>query len=279
MPHQLPRKTKPFRWALLLICVLLVTASGTDGIRHETPLANRSKVSVPNPQTFNPWPSEALEAPRPLTAVPESSGNHAGFELLPIRNGLVPVLTKIPTRQKVVFLTIDDGAYKTAEEVLLLKRENLKATLFLAYLFIANNPDFFKAMQANGSEIENHTVSHPLNLISLPFKEQKKEICGMSDYERQKYGRSPVFFRPPGGPYTQALRKAAAECGIKAIIDWNVEVIGGSVKYQEGKTLRPGDIVLMHFRREFSRDLRAFLAAQKAAGLKVVLLEDFLKVH
>lgn len=34
----------------------------------------------------------------------------------------------------------------------------------------------------------------------------------------------------------------------------------------------------MHFRPEFAADLAAFRAAQQAAGLEVVLLEDFLGV-
>ncbi|AJT43192.1 hypothetical protein UM93_15435 [Psychromicrobium lacuslunae] len=191
---------------------------------------------------------------------------------------MVPVLTKVPTKQKIVFLTIDDGANKTQQQIDLLKSNNIKATLFLAQLFILNNPDYFKGFLAEGSKIENHSISHPLNLIKLPHGLQKKEICQMSDYEQQQYGRRPVFFRPPGGPYTLSLRKVAAQCGIKAIVDWNVEVRAGRVNYQEGKSLTPGDIVLMHFRKEFPQDLQAFLTAQRAAGLKVVLLEDFLAV-
>jgi len=34
----------------------------------------------------------------------------------------------------------------------------------------------------------------------------------------------------------------------------------------------------MHFRPEFAQDFQAFLDAKNAAGLEVVLLEDFLKV-
>ncbi len=38
--------------------------------------------------------------------------------------------------------------------------------------------------------------------------------------------------------------------------------------YQYGNALRPGDIVLMHFRPGFAADLAAFRAAQQAAGLR-----------
>lgn len=54
------------------------------------------------------------------------------------------------------------------------------------------------------------------------------------------------------------------------------EANAGGMDYQVGAVLRPGDIVLMHFRPEFEQDLAAFVTAQKAAGLQVVLLEDYL---
>ena len=157
------------------------------------------------------------------------------YVLPPIENGMVPVLTKVPTEQKVVFLTIDDGAV-----------------------------------------IEDHSMTHNLGFIQLGYEAQKAEICGMADFEEQHYGRRPVFFRPPGGPYTQATRQAAAACGLKAIVDWEAKANARGMDYQVGAGLRPGDIVLMHFRPEFPEDLAAFMAAQQAAGLKVVLLEDYL---
>ncbi|HEV7168426.1 MAG TPA: polysaccharide deacetylase family protein, partial [Micrococcaceae bacterium] len=199
------------------------------------------------------------------------------FVLPPVTDGLVPVLTRIPTQQKVVFLTIDDGANKTPQEVELLRANGIKASLFLAQAFIGGNPDFFKGFTADGSRVEDHSISHLLNMTALPYAQQKAEICGMADYELQHYGRRPVFFRPPGGPYTTVMRKAAADCGLRAIIDWESKANAGHMDYQYGAALRPGEIVLMHFRPEFAADLNAFLTAQKAAGLRVVLLEDYLK--
>ncbi|MBG0738214.1 polysaccharide deacetylase family protein [Paeniglutamicibacter antarcticus] len=190
---------------------------------------------------------------------------------------MVPVLTKVPTEQKVLFLTIDDGATKLPQDLKILQDNGIKASLFLAQSFISGNPAFFNDFVAAGSVVEDHSVSHALNLIQLPYAAQKAEICQMADFVQQHYGRRPVFFRPPGGPYTNVTRKAAADCGMKAIIDWEAKANAGKMDYQYGAALRPGEIVLMHFRPEFAADIQAFLAAQKAAGLKVVLLEDYLK--
>lgn len=191
---------------------------------------------------------------------------------------MVPVITKIPTEQKVVFLTIDDGAVKRESDLKLLENHGVKASLFLAHSFIAGHAAFYKSYLDAGYLIEDHTLTHNLGFINLSFAQQKAEICGMADYEEQQFGRRPVFFRPPGGPYTQAVRRAAAECGMKAIVDWEAKANAGGMDYQVGNALRPGEIVLMHFRPEFPSDLAAFLKAQKAAGLKVVLLEDYLGV-
>jgi hypothetical protein len=49
------------------------------------------------------------------------------------------------------------------------------------------------------------------------------------------------------------------------------------MQYQIGNGLRPGDIVLMHFRPEFRSDMQAFVDAENAAGLHTELLEDWLR--
>ncbi|HEY8296007.1 MAG TPA: polysaccharide deacetylase family protein, partial [Micrococcaceae bacterium] len=149
-------------------------------------------------------------------------------------------------------------------------------SLFLARTFIAENPGYFTSMVSDGSRIENHTLSHRLDFARTSYAEQKAEICGMSDYELAAYGRRPVLFRPPGGPYSPATRRAAADCGIRAIVDWAATVDNGRMHYQSGDSLKQGDIVLMHFRPGFMADLAAFVAAQRAAGLRVALLENFL---
>jgi hypothetical protein len=48
------------------------------------------------------------------------------------------------------------------------------------------------------------------------------------------------------------------------------------MEYQLANVLRPGDIVLMHFRPEFGADVAAFVDALRAAGLHTELLEDWL---
>ena len=202
------------------------------------------------------------------------------FTIPPIANGMVPVITNFSTKQKVVFLTIDDGAYKDQSVVDMIKQNGVKASLFLSKTFISGNPDFFKQIIDLGSLVEDHTIGHDTHMVTNQgYQQQKDEICGMADYELAHYGRRPIFFRPPGGAYSDTMRQAAAACGMKAVVTWIAKANGGSMQYQIGNHLRPGDIVLMHFRPEFKQDMQAFIDAQNAAGLHTELLEDLTTVN
>lgn len=212
--------------------------------------------------------SDTLSTPPPFVA---------DYKLPPIQNGMAPVVYTLPTSQNIVFLGIDDGAFKDQSVIDILKQNNIKASLFLSKAFIANNPDFFKQIIDQGSFVEDHTISHDTNMVkNQSYEQQKAEICGMADYELAHYGRRPTLFRPPGGAYSDAMRQAAADCGMKAVVTWIAKANGGAMQYQVGNKLRPGDVVLMHFRPEFAKDMQAFVSAEKAAGLHTELIEDAL---
>lgn len=204
--------------------------------------------------------------------------NTPGYQLPPIKNGMVPVITRVPTQQPVVFLTIDDGVTKRPEAIAALQQYGYPVTMFLTKNTIQNDPEYFRKLQALGNRIQNHTVSHDTTMWAKPFGYQAAEIKGMQDYAKEAFGQTPTLFRPPGGRYSKAMRRAAAQNGIKAIIDWETLVSAGQMQYQVGTKLRPGDIVLMHFRPEFEQDLKAFHQARTEAGLQVKRLDDFLGV-
>lgn len=202
--------------------------------------------------------------------------DHNDYVIPPIVNGLAPVISSISTKQKVVFLGIDDGQYKQPFEYEMMRNNNVKASLFLANKSIIDNPEFFAQFIPAGSYIEDHSLAHKL-LSHLSLEEQKQEICGEADLQLKQFGRRPVLFRPPGGDYNQNTQRAAAECGMKAVILWIAKANGGEMQYQYGHSLQAGDIVLMHFRPEFKADMQAFIDAQNAAGLHTELIEDWLQ--
>ncbi|MDQ4491824.1 polysaccharide deacetylase family protein [Sinomonas sp. ASV486] len=210
------------------------------------------------------------------TPTPAKPAFTSDFAIPPVQGGLAPVITRVVTKQPVVFLTIDDGIVKHPESLALLKQYDYPATLFLTKSAMGENPGFFTGFQKAGDRIQDHTISHDTTMSTKGYAYQLGEITGMRDYISTTYGAAPTLFRPPGGAYSPTMRKAVADAGLKAIIDWEAKANAGSMQYQVGNGLRPGDIVLMHFREEFAADLAAFRAAHQAAGLTVVRLEDFI---
>lgn len=252
----------------LFIAALLVVYA-VFGLR----LVGDSAAVVPMPIVVH---SKKKVAQLPLLSDAQIPSNVPHYTLPPVVNGIPPLITTIPTKEPVVFLTIDDGAYKDPSVVQMIKDNHIVASLYISKLFIGDNPDFFKQIVASGSLIEDHTLSHHTRMITeMTYEQQKAEICGMADYEQQEYGRRPIFFRPPGGAYSETLLRAAGACGMRAVVTWIAKANGGSMQYQIGNKLRPGDVVLMHFRPEFKKDMQAFIDAETAAGLHTELFENW----
>ncbi|MGI5246567.1 polysaccharide deacetylase family protein [Dactylosporangium sp. CA-139066] len=186
-----------------------------------------------------------------------------------------PYYARIPTDQPVAFLTIDDGWTKRPEALELLRESGVKVTLFLTINAIKDNPDYFKQLNDAGADIEAHTLTHP-ELKGKSYDFQRHEICGSADKLAALYGKRPTLFRPPFGDKDSTTLKVAHDCGLQAGFFWKETVDKGIVRYQEGKTVKPGDIILMHFRDRFVDDFIAALQAISAAGLTPALLTDYM---
>ncbi|MEU1184390.1 polysaccharide deacetylase family protein [Streptomyces sp. NPDC005820] len=196
--------------------------------------------------------------------------------------GLPPVFTSIPTRDKVVFLTIDDGAEKDPRFLRMMSELRIPYTAFLSDYLISDDYPYFKKMQAAGVTLNNHTLHHPY-LPGLSYRQQKHEICGMQQVIGERYGRRPVLFRPPYGNYNRDTLIAAKSCGVTYAPLWDEEVFVDHWEYREwDQDLHPGDIVLSHFRGRgewkgtMPDMVRRFLNKVTAQGYAVARLEDYL---
>ena len=223
-----------------------------------------------------------LLAPPPPARKPKIKARR-GFEVDDQEEmNLPPVFTTIPTRRKVVFLTIDDGAEKDPAFLRMMSDLKIPYTAFLSNFLIKDNYGYFKKMQAEGITLNNHTLTHPY-LPALSYRRQKREICGMQDVMEKHFGKRPRLFRPPYGNYNQDTLRAAKSCGIKYAPIWDEEVFVDHWEYREDdRDLHPGDIVLTHFRGRdewngtMVDDMRRFLNRVTAEGYAVARLEDYL---
>ncbi|MBA9047622.1 MULTISPECIES: polysaccharide deacetylase family protein [Streptomyces] len=207
----------------------------------------------------------------------------AGFEVDHQEDwGLPPVFTTVPTKNKVVFLTIDDGSEKDPRFLQMMRDLKIPYTAFLSNYLVKDDYGYFRKAQSYGNTLNNHTLTHPY-LPGLSYEEQKHEICDMQDIMQKQFGRRPTVLRPPYGNYNQDTLVAAKSCGIKYAPIWNEEVYVDHWEFREDdQQLRRGDIVLTHFRGRSDwdgtmvDDMRRFLNKVTREGYAVARLEDYL---
>ncbi|MGW1027101.1 polysaccharide deacetylase family protein [Streptomyces sp. NPDC002577] len=223
-----------------------------------------------------------LQAPAPPEVKPEIE-TREGFEVTDGEGlGLPPVFTTVPTTDKVVFLTIDDGAEKDPSLLRMMNDLKIPYSAFLSDYLVNEDYGYFKKMQKLGVTLNNHTLDHPY-LPGLSYDEQRREICGMQDIMGKEFGRRPTVFRPPYGNYNRDTLRAAKSCGIKAVPLWNAEAFPDHMEWREGdQDLHPGDIILTHFRGREDWNgtmpdlIRYVMKVITAKGYAVARLEDYL---
>ncbi|MET9463569.1 polysaccharide deacetylase family protein [Streptomyces sp. NPDC006544] len=278
---------------------LSLTGCG-DGADHTERLGREATGAAPSPS-----PPASASASTPASgAGPGTAGDEAyrkwGLsaplqyapkpsvkpQIPPAKPGRVQVIDRIPVPadDKVVFLTFDDGAEKNPEFLKMAADLKLPISMFLTDDIASADYGHFEKLRDNGSNstINNHTLTHP-NLRTLPFEAQKKEICGQQERLEKRFGAKPTRFRPPFGNYNDDTLRAANECGITQLLLWRVSMQINNFQYAEGSALKPGDIVLAHFRgpselkgsTEIEMTTRMLQRIQEQ-GYRIGRLEDYL---
>ncbi|NUP03350.1 MAG: polysaccharide deacetylase family protein [Nonomuraea sp.] len=246
--------------------------------------------------TAAPKPSaSAVRTPEPVPQGPPGALPRPG-EVGPIRGqgGLPPVISSIPTKRKVVFLTIDDGWEQDPGFVRQVRDRRIPITAFAMRDAVEakGTPDpaggagryvgagkwgYFRQLRDVRVPIENHTLTHP-DLRRLSYDGQRREICGSAQVVKKEIGTRPILFRPPFGSFDTDTLRAAKSCGMKAVLLWTATVQpGGKIAYQvPDKRLRPGDVLLLHFRPNLAADFRVLVNKIKRRGFELGNLQAYL---
>ena len=195
------------------------------------------------------------------------------------KRGLVPIVERIRTKDRVVFITIDDGGIEEPKTAALLARRGIPVTAFLTKNYVRDNPNFYKRIStSSGQVIQNHTVTHP-QLPQLTQSHQREEICQNNTALKGWYGQQPWLLRPPYGEANETTQRAAKACGIKYIVQWRVNMPEGGhgrLQYDDGPGFIPGDIILAHWRHDLHKDLAKVLKSIRQQGFRVAALQDYL---
>ncbi|MET8469974.1 polysaccharide deacetylase family protein [Streptomyces sp. NPDC006422] len=166
-----------------------------------------------------------------------------------------PVVSRVPTHDRVVFLAYEDGA--GARLVDLVRERRLPLSLFAA----GRGEGRLRELRALGVQVQNRTLTRPF-LPGLGYVEQHAEICGQRDRIEGRFGTAPRLFHPPSGAYDGNTLRAAAACGVDAVVLW---------REPDGAPLHPGDIIGAH-----PATTRQLLHRIESEGYTVAPLENYL---
>ena len=167
---------------------------------------------------------------------------------------------KIPSDQKEVFLTFDDGPHPEVTPWVLeqLKKHEAKATFFCVGKNVLKNRDLFKQVNDEGHVTGNHTFNH-LNGWKTANRRYFKDIEECANLV------SSNLFRPPYGRLLPTQAARIRKKGYK-IIMWDVLSGDFDQKLPEKKCLantlknvEPGSIIVFHDSRKAEKKLKFVL--------------------
>ncbi|WP_435923445.1 polysaccharide deacetylase family protein [Paenibacillus sp. DYY-L-2] len=150
---------------------------------------------------------------------------------------------RVPTREKAVAFTFDDGPHPVFTEQILeiFHKANGKATFCMIGQEIDKFADIAAKVHDAGHELANHTYSHP-DLTALTLEEARTEMRLGDERIRRVTGKPVSSFRPPYFAANDDILSLAAELGYRSI-----GCVNGEAKDWEQP--QPGvDYILEHTR-------------------------------
>ena len=166
---------------------------------------------------------------------------------------------KIPSKERTVYLTFDDGPTKEVTSSLLniLNKEKVKATFFCVGKNVEKHPDLFQEIKLQGHGVGNHSNTH-IN----GWKTNKKQY--LEDIDAADKLINSGLFRPPYGKLNWKSKKVLQKK--YKIIMW--DVAGGDFdktlsvkKVIENVThnVKPGSIIVLHDNQKFKETILSAL--------------------
>ncbi|UJB68443.1 polysaccharide deacetylase family protein [Acaryochloris sp. 'Moss Beach'] len=199
--------------------------------------------------------------------------------------GLTIDEVKLPSDQKVIALTFDDGPWpKTTAKMLdILKEHQVEATFFVVGSNITRFPHLLKRVAKEGHAIGNHSWSHGYHYHSPALAQQ--EIKRTAAEIEKQIGFKTKLFRPPGGYLRNGL-VAHARSQKHVTLMWTVDdTYKGTVDKAINNVLNnasPGGIVLMHDggdnRQLMIQALPHIITRLRQQGYKLVTIPQLLEL-
>ena len=164
------------------------------------------------------------------------------------------IVAQVPTRERVVALTFDDGPRAGVVDSLIavLRARGARATFFVTGRELAESPSAGPKLVAAGHELANHTYSHRRMVLVSPAR-IREEVERTDSLLRAAGQRGPIWFRPPYAYKLVGLPRYLASTG-RTTVTWSIEpdshtevaATSDGIVEHVLRRARPGSIILLH---------------------------------
>jgi polysaccharide deacetylase family sporulation protein PdaB len=199
------------------------------------------------------------------------------------------VVWEVPTEEKVIALTFDDGPdpEDTPQILDLLQQYGAKATFFIIGKKAEQYPELVKREAAEGHELANHTYQHTYFNGSINESNVRNELSRTEEVINKITGQKSRLFRPPGGYYSEPLVRIARQEGYMVVMwSWHINTMDWDTPGVERiiqrvlNNARNGDIVLFHDyvegKTQTIEALQRILPVLQNRGYQFVTISDLL---
>ncbi|KIW24088.1 uncharacterized protein PV07_09822 [Cladophialophora immunda] len=204
------------------------------------------------------------------------------------------VLFHVPTGDKTVALTIDDGPSRhTAEIRRLLRAHGVTATFFVIGSHIPGHEQTLRELVLDGHELANHAM-YDEPALRIPPEELARQIQTVERQIRDIYDsvdprpsavkkRQPRYFRPGSGFFTASMLALLAQPRLNyrlvlgSIYPWDAQISWPRLNaWHILSSVTPGATIVIHDRPWTAPMLRIVLPALRRHGWRVGTVTDLL---
>ena len=295
-------KRSAFLFLILLMAVILcscATAKNKDntdgaGTSDLTDISASLNPGAVKPATDNEQQNPSISSDGKIDnpaehngdAVPDEKGPQSDGQNNESTSALAPqdphLMATIDPERPVVALTFDDGPGPYTEQILdVLRANGARATFFVVGNRVAAYPQVVKDIVAQGSEIGNHSWSHP-SLAQLNEQQIREQLQWATDEINKYAGVKPTLLRPPYGELNDTALKIIKEKNMP-VITWSLDTLDWKTRdaqktYQAiMNSVRDGCIILCHdIHKETAQAMTTVIPDLLKKGYQLVTVSEML---
>jgi peptidoglycan-N-acetylglucosamine deacetylase len=193
-------------------------------------------------------------------------------------------LYQVPTRQRLIALTIDDGPDPASTPLIMaeLHQQNARATFFVITDRVQGQESLMRRLVADGHELGNHFTRDRPSIRLSPGAFEHDLL--QADRELSRWGRV-TWARPGSGWYSRAMIDMMEQHGYRCVLgsiypfDATIPSVGWATSHIL-RNARPGAIVVVHDGgargQRTARVLGRVLPELRRRGYRIVSLGELL---